>query len=49
MGYFFICTGEKPFWPKYAEYEIMPAQKIEEDKWADFKNPYAKDNGDGKK
>ena len=38
---------EKPFWPKYEEYEVMPAEKLDEkakqDKWKDFKNPYAED------
>jgi len=39
---------EKPFWPKYEEYEIMAGEKSnrdkDEDKWEDFKNPYAKDS-----
>lgn len=33
---------EKTFFPKYAEYEIIPGHEKhdEKDKWADFKNPY---------
>ena len=35
---------EKPFYPKYAEYEVMPGEKEVEnyDKWKEFKNPYHK-------
>jgi len=36
---------EKTFYPKYKEYEIMPGEGVEaEDRWKDFKNPYAKNN-----
>jgi len=41
--------GEKPFWPKRDEYEVMPGEPVKnDDKWADFKNPYAKDTSSGK-
>ena len=36
---------EKAFYPKYKEYEIMPGEGAETgDRWAEYKNPYAKDN-----
>jgi len=44
--------GEKPFWPKYEEYD--EGDKLREhregkDRWSDFKNPYAtKDQGQSK-
>lgn len=42
--------GEKPFWPKREEFEVMPGETIDKDRWADYKNPYAKDNdSSGKK
>ena len=33
---------EKPFYPKYDEYEVMPGEDIGErkDRWKEFKNPY---------
>jgi len=41
---------EKTFWPKYAEYEIYAGEKqgekAEEDRWKDYKNPYAEDHAD---
>ena len=34
---------EKPYFPKYKEYEIMPGEDLQSgDRWADYKNPYAK-------
>lgn len=37
---------EKPFYPKYDEYEVMPGEHefSKKDKWADFKNPYAEND-----
>ena len=36
---------EKAFYPKYKEYEIIPGEGVNtEDRWKDFKNPYAKHN-----
>ena len=33
---------EKPFYPKYGEYEVQPGEGIKEvDRWKDYKNPYA--------
>ena len=35
---------EKAYYPKYKEYEIMPGEGVNnEDRWKDFKNPYAKE------
>ena len=47
-----LIAGEKPFWPKYEEYD--EGDKLREhregkDRWSDFKNPYAtKDQGQSK-
>lgn len=36
---------EKPFYPKYEEYEILPGQESKDkDRWKDFKNPYSEKN-----
>ena len=36
---------EKTFYPKYDEFEVMPGENEnkERDKWADYKNPYMKE------
>jgi len=41
--------GEKPFWPKYEEYQVMAGEEMEKDRWADWKNPYAKETSGDKK
>ena len=36
---------EKAYYPKYKEYEIMPGEGVNnEDRWKDYKNPYAKEH-----
>ena len=36
---------EKPFYPKYKEYEVMPGEGVAGgDRWKDYKNPYAKEH-----
>ena len=36
---------EKPYYPKYKEYEIMPGESVKDgDRWKDYKNPYAEEH-----
>ena len=35
---------EKPYFPKYDDYEIMPGEEKKADRWEEYKNPYLKDD-----